>query len=66
MNEIRQMSDKDLSERIDFEREALTKIRFNHSIEGLESPNILKIKKRDIARLLTEQNLRQRSNATNA
>ena len=66
MNEIRQMSDKDLSERIDFEREALTKLRFNHSIAGLESPNILKIKKRDIARLLTEHNLRQRSNATNA
>jgi large subunit ribosomal protein L29 len=66
MNEIRQMSDKDLSERLVVEREALSKLRFNHSIAGLESPNVLKNKKRDIARLLTEQNLRKNSNVTNA
>ena len=66
MNEIRQMSDKDLSARLVVEREALSKLRFNHNIAGLESPNILKIKKRDIARLLTEQNLRKNSNGTNA
>ena len=46
MNEIRQMSDKDLSERLVVEREALSKLRFNHSVAGLESPNILKNKKR--------------------
>lgn len=66
MNEIRQMSDKDLAERIVAEREALAKLRFNHTIAGLESPTILKNKKRDIARLLTEQNSRTNSNATNA
>ncbi len=66
MNEIRQMSDKDLSERLVVEREALSKLRFNHSVAGLESPNILKNKKRDIARLLTEQNLRKNTNGTNA
>ena len=66
MNEIRQMSDKDLSERLVLEREALSRLRFNHSVAGLESPNILKNKKRDIARLLTEQNLRKNTNGTNA
>ena len=66
MNEIRQMSDKDLAERLVVEREALSKLRFNHSIAGLETPNSLKIKKRDIARLLTEQNLRKNTNGTNA
>ena len=66
MNEIRKMSDKDLSERLVLEREALSKLRFNHSVAGLESPNILKNKKRDIARLLTEQNLRKNPNGTNA
>ena len=66
MNEIRQMSDKDLSERLVVEREALSKLRFNHSVAGLESPNILNNKKRDIARLLTEQNLRKNTNGTNA
>ena len=54
MNEIRQMSDKDLAERINVEREALSKLRFNHTIAGLESPTVLKIQKRDVARLLTE------------
>ena len=66
MNEIKQMSDKDLSERLVVEREALSKLRFNHTIAGLESPTILKNKKRDIARLLTEQNSRSNSNATKA
>ncbi|HIB76844.1 MAG TPA: 50S ribosomal protein L29 [Flavobacteriales bacterium] len=68
MNEIRQMSDKDLVERIVVEREAYAKLRFNHTIAGLETPTILKIKKRDIARLLTEQTSRSNANAnsTNA
>ena len=39
MNEIRQMSDKDLAERLVAEREALSKLRFNHTIAGLESPD---------------------------
>jgi large subunit ribosomal protein L29 len=58
MNEIRQMSEKDLAERINVEREALSKLRFNHTIAGLETPTILKIQKRDVARLLTEQTAR--------
>jgi large subunit ribosomal protein L29 len=66
MNEIRQMSEKDLTERLVVEREALAKLKFNHSIAGLEEPTILNTKKRDIARLLTEQNVRKNANATNA
>ena len=65
MNEIRQMSDKDLSERLVTEREALSKLRFNHSIAGLETPTILNKKRRDIARLLTVQTARTK-NASNA
>jgi large subunit ribosomal protein L29 len=60
--EIRQLSDKDLQERIDIERDALAKLRFNHTIAGLESPKALSEKKRDIARLLTEQNARKNAN----
>jgi large subunit ribosomal protein L29 len=55
------MSDKDLVERIDVEREALSKLRFNHTIAGLETPTILKIQKRDVARLLTEQTARNKA-----
>jgi large subunit ribosomal protein L29 len=61
MKEIHQMSDKDLVERIDVEREALSKLRFNHTIAGLETPTILKIQKRDVARLLTEQTARNKA-----
>ena len=61
MNEIRQMSDKDLAERITVEREALSKLRFNHTIAGLETPTMLKIQKRDVARLLTEQTARNKA-----
>ena len=60
--EIRQLSDKDLQERIDLERDAMAKLRFNHTIAGLESPKALSEKKRDIARLLTEQNARKNAN----
>jgi len=63
MNEIRQMSDKDLTERIVVERESYKKLRFNHTIAGLETPTILKIKKRDIARLLTENTLRSKASS---
>ena len=49
-------------ERIDLERDALAKLRYNHTIAGLESPKALSEKKRDIARLLTEQNARKNAN----
>ncbi len=63
MTEIRQLSDSDLQERIEVEREALEKLRFNHTVSGLESTTALKYKKRDVARLLTELNARKNANS---
>ncbi|HBL37600.1 MAG TPA: 50S ribosomal protein L29 [Flavobacteriales bacterium] len=63
MTEIRQLSDSDLLERIDVEREALAKLRFNHTVAGLEATTALKNKKRDVARLLTEMNARKTANS---
>jgi large subunit ribosomal protein L29 len=63
MTEIRQLSDSDLQERIEVEREALEKLRFNHTVAGLESTTALKYKKRDVARLLTELNARKNANS---
>ena len=51
MTEIRQLSATDLVERIELEREALAKLRFNHTVAGLESTTALKNMKRDLARL---------------
>jgi large subunit ribosomal protein L29 len=59
MTEIQALSDADLQERIEVEREALAKLRFNHTIAGLESPTAIRDKKRDIARLLTAMNQRK-------
>jgi len=59
MTEIQALSDIDLQERIEVEREALAKLRFNHTIAGLESPTAIREKKRDIARLLTAMNQRK-------
>lgn len=58
MEEIKQLSDADLTERIEIAREELAKMRFNHTIAGLEDANTLRIKRKDIARLLTELNAR--------
>lgn len=59
MQEIKQMTDADLKERIEIAREELSKMRFNHSIAGLENPNELRLKRKDVARLLTEMNTRE-------
>ena len=63
MTEIRQLSDADVAERIGVERESLAKLRFNHTVAGLESTTALKYKKRDVARLLTEVNARNKANS---
>jgi large subunit ribosomal protein L29 len=59
MEEIKQMSDADLQERIDITREELSKLRFNHSIAGLENTDQLRLKRKDVARLMTELNARK-------
>lgn len=56
--EVRELSDKELKERLDAERIALNQMVLNHSVSPLDNPTKIKEKRRDIARFLTE--LRQR------
>jgi large subunit ribosomal protein L29 len=56
--EVREMSDKDLKERLEADRKALDQLVLNHSVSPLDSPAKIKEKRRDIARFLTV--LRQR------
>ena len=56
--EVRELSDKELNERLDAERVALNQLVLNHSVSPLDNPTKIKEKRRDIARFLTE--LRQR------
>jgi large subunit ribosomal protein L29 len=54
-----QLSDADLTERLTQVREELHKMRFSHTIAGLENPNTLRTKKKEVARLMTELNARK-------
>lgn len=56
--EVRELTDKELVERLATERVALDQMILNHSVSPLDSPNKITEKRRDIARFLTE--LRQR------
>ncbi len=56
--EIRELTDKELVERIDNETSYLQKLKLNHAISPLDNPNKITEARRNIARLKTE--LRQR------
>ena len=58
MTEIKQLSDKDLRERIENEVAAYNTMKMNHAVSPLENPSQIKAARRDIARMKTE--LRQR------
>ena len=51
--EVRELSEKELLERIDAEKAALDQMIINHSITPLDSPAEIKKKRRSIARMLT-------------
>ena len=56
--EIRELSDKELKERLDAERIALNQMELGHSVSPIDSSVKIREKRRDIARFNTE--LRQR------
>ena len=51
--EIRELSAKDLSERIESARMALDKMKMNHAISPLENTSLIKKSRKDIVRMLT-------------
>jgi large subunit ribosomal protein L29 len=58
INEIKQLADKDLREKLEQTEEALIRMKLNHQVTPLENPMQIKAVRRDIARMKTE--LRQR------
>ena len=56
LNGLNEFSDKDLMERLSEERQMLKNMKFQHAVSGLESPNQLKVIRKNIARLMTEIN----------
>ncbi|MBF6627822.1 MAG: 50S ribosomal protein L29 [Proteiniphilum sp.] len=60
--EIKELSVKDLSERLDAEVIALNQLRINHTITPLDDSGSIKEKRRNIARLHTELRARELKN----
>ncbi len=60
--EVREMSDKDLKERLAADRMALDQLILNHSVTPLDNPAKIKEKRRDIARFLTVLCQREQNN----
>jgi large subunit ribosomal protein L29 len=56
--EVKNLSDKELQERVDADVTALTQMKINHSITPLDNPAKIKQLRRTIARVKTE--IRQR------
>ena len=51
--EIKDISTKDLQERIETEKAQLAKLKGQHAVSPVENPSIIKKNRRDIARMLT-------------
>lgn len=59
ISEIKELSSKEIAERIDAEQTQLQKLRLNHSISPLDNPMKIKETRKNIARMKTE--LRERA-----
>ncbi len=60
--EIRELSLKELEERIENEKAQLQKLKLNHSISPLDNPMKITVSRKDIARMktiLSERNLKE-------
>ena len=51
--EIKELSVKELQERIEAQKAQLTKLKVQHAVSSVEDPSIIKKSRRDIARMLT-------------
>jgi large subunit ribosomal protein L29 len=58
-SEIKELTTKEIAERIDTESDKLTRMKLNHAISPLENPIILVGIRKDIARLKTEKRKRE-------
>ena len=58
-SEIRELSIKELEERLESEESLLVRMRMNHAVSPLDNPNKIVETRRNIARLKTEVRARQ-------
>ena len=58
-SEIRELNKQELLERIEAEQVNLTRLKMNHSVSPLDNPNQIIFTRRLVARLKTEQRMRE-------
>jgi large subunit ribosomal protein L29 len=59
--EIRELSIKEMEERIDAEKNTLIRLRLNHAISPLDNPMKIRHTRKNIAKLETEVGQRKRN-----
>ncbi len=62
--ELQELSDADLNNELKETQDQFQKLKFDHTIKGLDNPMQLREVRRDIARLKSEMRRRQVSNMT--
>jgi large subunit ribosomal protein L29 len=62
IKEIKELSTREIDERIEAEKLSLEQKKINHSISPLDNPAQIKEQRKTIARLLTERHQRKQNN----
>jgi large subunit ribosomal protein L29 len=65
-SEIRELTTKELVERIDTEKTHLTRLKLNHAVSPLDNPLKIQVTRKDIARLKTELRKRELNGNSNS
>lgn len=65
-SEIRELSTKELVERIDTEKTLLTRLKLNHAVSPLDNPLKIKEARKNIARMNTELRKRELNENSNS
>lgn len=64
-SEIKELTTKEIVEKIQVEKENLVRLRLNHAVSPLDNPMKIKVSKRNIARLKTVLHQRELSDNQN-
>ncbi len=59
MVEIKELTTKEIQERVAAEKDSLVRIKLNHVVSTMDNPMKIKHTRKDIARMLTELHNRQ-------
>ena len=60
--DVKQFVTEDLVAKIAADKAALDKLKFNHAVSSLDNPASIRVKRRDVARLITELAKRTKEN----